>query len=96
MAVPYRRQTEVMSMRPYEELRIPSANVKKTPRVRIVPPRIYTHAYHTLSTLVCTVKVRCLHKAKKTKYKHHNWANQRTSYTREEHTKSLFGFRNIP
>ena len=61
---PVRRQTEVMSMRPFE-LRIPSVNVKKTPKVRIVLPRIYTHAYHTLPALVCTVKVRCLHKAKK-------------------------------
>jgi len=45
-------------MRPYEELRILSDNAKKTPRVRIVLPRIYTHAYHTLFALVCTVKVR--------------------------------------
>ena len=47
-------------MRPYEELRIPSDSAKKTPRVRIVLLRIYTHAYHThtLFALVCTVKVR--------------------------------------
>jgi len=65
MALPYWRQTEVMRMRPYEELRIPSANVKKTPRVRIVLPRIYTHAYHTLSALVCTVKVDIFTKQKR-------------------------------